>query len=536
MASLTLLTALFAASSLALPQTTTPDHQNPTATVDNGVVIGTTTSIPDSETTVNQFLGIPFGANPIRFSAPEPAKPWDTPYDASRYQPSCFMQFNYPEAKRNRTIKTFATPGPPAGTSEDCLNLNIYAPAGSNAGSKPVAFWIHGGSFLHGSGSLPYYDGSKMAGHEDIIVVTINYRTNIFGFPTTYDLPEGKWNVGFLDQRLALQWVQDNIAAFGGDPKKVTIFGESAGAGSVDDLITAPPKPLPFRAAILQSGTANTNVTPSGAWEHATKLAKCDKGKFDEVLECMRIVPATELKDIIERAALDFKPISDKGVTLANFPRDIRLQSRKTNNIMARVPVMLGSTADEARLEDFMNVTIEQALSAWLPNVTTKQADLLKMYYPIGGPGITNEFDQVVRIATELGMQCPIRYTAEDFHSTGINTWRFMYNASFPNTEIFNGSGAYHSSEIPTLFGTYPEEGSTEFQGKLSRAMQRAWGQFIRDPQSGPGWGQIPHIGVFGGGVSPDKPGKAFEVFNSTLTEKRCIAFKDMLLKGKTEE
>jgi cholinesterase/carboxylesterase 2 len=107
------------------------------------------------------------------------------------------MKFNYPEERRNRTIEIFATPGPPAGTSEDCLNLNIYAPAGAKAGSKPVAFWIHGGSFSHGSGSLPYYEGSKMAGYEDLVVVTVNYRTNIFGFPETYDLPKGQWNLGW---------------------------------------------------------------------------------------------------------------------------------------------------------------------------------------------------------------------------------------------------------------------------------------------------------------------------------------------------
>jgi carboxylesterase type B len=195
MVSYTLLTAaLYAGATLALPQSQSPNI--PTATIDNGVVIGTSTSIPDSNNKVNQFLGIPFAEKPLRFSPPKPAKPWDTPYNATVYKPACIMKFNYPEERRNRIIEIFATPGPPAGTSEDCLNLNIYTPAGAKAGSKPVAFWIHGGSFSHGSGSLPYYDGSKMAGYEDIVVVTVNYRTNIFGFPETYDLPKGQWNLG----------------------------------------------------------------------------------------------------------------------------------------------------------------------------------------------------------------------------------------------------------------------------------------------------------------------------------------------------
>ncbi|KAF5625838.1 triacylglycerol lipase V precursor [Fusarium tjaetaba] len=538
MVSYKLLTVAFCTgATLALPQSKTASA--PTATIDNGIIIGTSTSIPDSKVEVNQFLGIPFAEKPIRFSAPKPAKPWDTPYNATVYKPACFMKFNYPEERRNQTIKIFATPGAPAGTSEDCLNLNIYTPAGAKAGSKPVAFWIHGGSFSHGSGSLPYYEGSKMAGYEDLVVVTVNYRTNIFGFPETYDLPKGQWNLGFLDQRLALSWVQDNIATFGGDPKKVTIFGESAGAGSVDDLLTAPPDPLPFRAAILQSGSASTNVTPTGSWNTATKLAGCENGDFDQVLECMREIPAAKLKDIIERGMLDFAPLSDDGVTLSNYPRDIRIQSKSKPKIMARVPVMLGTTADEARIPQFMDITVKDALKTLAPGISDFQVSLLKFLYPIGSPGINNEFDQVTRIATEIGMQCPIRYVAEDFAEADIKTWRYIYNASFANTEIFKGSGAYHSAEIPTLFGTFPEKGATEFQDKLSREMQKAWGEFIRGPENGPGWGQIPKVGVFGGGARPDiakEPVKTLDVRNANIIEPRCLIFKSIWEKGQTKD
>ncbi|KAF9775497.1 hypothetical protein IL306_006414 [Fusarium sp. DS 682] len=537
MVSFTFLTAaLYTGTAFALIQTNTPN--NPTATINNGIIIGTATSIPKFKTSVNRFLGIPFAEKPIRFSPPQPAKPWNSPYNATAYKPACIMKFNYPEERRNSTISIYATPGPPAGTSEDCLNLNIYAPTGAKVGSKPVAVWIHGGSFSHGSGSLPAYEGSKMAGYEDIVVVTINYRMNIFGFPETYDLPKGKWNLGYLDQRLALNWVQDNIAAFGGDPKKVTIFGESAGAGSVDDLITAPPDPIPFRAAILQSGSGSTNVTPTGSWKNATKLAGCDKSDFDKVLKCMREVPAEKLKDIVERGMLNFAPLSDDGVTRSNYPRDIRLKSKKNPKLMARVPIMLGTTADEARLPDFMNITVKDALRSLAPTISDFQASVLKLLYPIGSPGISNEFDQVTRMATEVGMQCPIRYVAEDFAETGIKTWRYIYDASFPNTEIFKGSGAYHSSEIPTLFDTFYKKGATNFQGKLSREMQKAWGKFIRDPTSGPGWGQVPKIGIFGDGIRPDsdkKPKKALKVVNANILEPRCLMFKGNWEKGQTK-
>ncbi|EEU44833.1 uncharacterized protein NECHADRAFT_49338 [Fusarium vanettenii 77-13-4] len=532
-----LVAALRAASALAIPHQRGSD--SPTAVIDTGDVIGTTTSIPDSKVTVNKFLGIPFAEAPVRFAPPEPAKSWSKPYDASKHKPACVPKFNYPEDKRNESIKIWYTPPPPAGDSEDCLNINVFAPAGSKPGSKAVAFWIYGGSFHHGSGSLPLYDGSKMAGYEDIIVVTFNYRNNIFGFPETSDLPKGELNPGFLDQRLALDWVRRNIKAFGGDPEKVTIFGESAGAAGVDALLTAPPDPLPFRGAIIQSGTAKTSLTPSGSWVNATEKAGCKKGNFDETLKCMRELPADKLRDVVERAALTFMPLADDGVTQANYPRGQRLKSEEEPKSMARVPILIGTTAEEGRLPELKEITLEEALSHFASGITPAQIWLLRSLYPIGSPGINNEFDQITTIVTEIGAQCPTKFMADEFSSVGIKTRRFIYNASFENTEIFKGSGAYHAAELSTLFGSFPKKGATEYQDKLSRVMQKAWADFVKDPEEGPGWDEVPKVGVLGDGVRPDgdtKGGDGLEVIKPTLLDLRCHLYKNMWEESNPEE
>jgi carboxylesterase type B len=148
----------------------------PSATLDSGVVIGTTTTLPSSPITVNKFLGIPFAAPPVRFSPPVSPAPWSKPLDTSANKPSCIQQFNYPAASRNFTIGLFDTPGPPAGESEDCLYINVYAPAGGKG--KTVMFWIYGGNLQFGSNSILEYDGSSFVANQDVIIVAPNYRTN----------------------------------------------------------------------------------------------------------------------------------------------------------------------------------------------------------------------------------------------------------------------------------------------------------------------------------------------------------------------
>ncbi|KAF7555265.1 hypothetical protein G7Z17_g2310 [Cylindrodendrum hubeiense] len=455
----------------------------PSATIDAGIIVGTTTLLPSS--TVNKFLGIPFGAPPVRFSPPQPPAPWQSVYDASEYKPACIQQFNYPDAARNATIKWFSTPGPPAGESEDCLNLNVFAPASGGEDSKAVLFWIFGGAFNFGTGSLPLYDGSSFATDHDVVVVTINYRNNVFGFPGSPDLAESEKNLGWLDQRLALNWVQTNIASFGGDPARVTIMGESSGAGGVDALLTAPPHPVPFHAAIMQSGQATiigSNNNTATSWNLLAKAVNCSS----DDLECVRDIPPLKLKHVMETLNLAFGPVKDGGVTWANTPRKRRLTSTEKKSLIARVPVLIGSNADEGRTYAFGYKDAEEFIGVTFPGASKEARQTLLGAYALGTPGISNEYDRVASIFSEFSFQCPAKFVGDESAAVGINTWRYYYNASFPNSEIFQGSGAYHSAEIAPIFGTFPKPGATDLQVNAATLARTAREAIAKSSQKGP--------------------------------------------------
>ncbi|PFH62232.1 hypothetical protein XA68_14511 [Ophiocordyceps unilateralis] len=292
--------------------------ERPVVTLSSGPVAGIASD------SVKRFLGLPFAAPPVRFAPPLPAEPWEGIYDGSKSKPACVQKFRLPEDARERTMRWFNAPPPPAGESEDCLYLDIYTPADAVEGSnKAVMFWLFGGGFSFGSGSLPLYDGSSFARNQDIIIVSINYRTNIFGFPGSPELPISEQNLGtplplrFLDQRLALDWVRKNIHAFGGDPERITLFGESAGSGGVEVLVTNPPDPVPFAAAIMQSGQGSialkNNTNSARSWASIIKNTNCDQE--GSPLACVRSLPAARLKSIMESTALSFFPIYDGGAT-----------------------------------------------------------------------------------------------------------------------------------------------------------------------------------------------------------------------------
>ncbi|PLB52302.1 putative carboxylesterase hlo [Aspergillus steynii IBT 23096] len=501
----------------------------PTAVLDSGAIVGTTTSLPSSTAVVKQYLGIPFGAPPVRFSPPRPVPRWSGFRNATTWGPACIQEMN----KASKDHYDMAGIGDPlGGESEDCLNLNVFTPADASVGSKPVLVWIYGGGFINGGSALPIYDGTSFATNQDVVVVTFNYRTNVFGFPGG-GVPQGQKNLGFLDQRLALDWVQRNIASLGGDPLQVTIMGESAGGGSVDALVTSPPDPLPFRAAIMESNQAsivapldNKEQMYPQSWKTFLNLTHCPT---DGAIECLRKLPAQKIKKILDTSGLPFGPLPDGGVTLSNTPREDRLHSTEGNSTIVRVPVLFGNNADEAKPYVVGANDTRKALEGI---GLGKLADTLIKAYPLGQPsGTHTENDRISLIANDLGVHCPMKFYADDNIKVNIPAWRYLFNASFPNSELFPGSGAYHMAEIRLVFGTYEKKGATGFQAKVSHAIQTAWADFAKDPFQGPGWEEAPTVGVFGDGVKVgmDPEGKkALRAVSSTDMDRRCHLYESI--------
>ncbi|KFZ11966.1 hypothetical protein V502_07329 [Pseudogymnoascus sp. VKM F-4520 (FW-2644)] len=470
---------------------------NPTVTIAPGVVIGTTKVIASATaatTTVYNYLGIPFAVPPTatrRFAPPEKPTAWTSPLEAKSLPPACMQQFIYPKSTSDFLQKTFNNPGsPPPGESEDCLYLNVYAPvAASLSNKKAVLFWIFGGNLHFGTGSLLQYDGSSFAGFQDVVVVTFNYRTNVFGFSGSPEIPKGQQNSGFLDQRMALQWVQDNIAQFGGDPTRVTIFGESAGGVSVKQLLAQPPSPLPFHAAIMESEQAVLPGTALASYNALLRKYNC----YDETspIACLQKVSATTLKALIMENDYFFNPVNDH----VTFTSDVRpnLQSRS----FAKVPFFMGTNADEGRVFaaaagfDNSSATIQQVASIFLPGLPLLQKALVAFYTPF--------FDDVFLFAstvlTDLGFLCTTSSLSTYAAARGYTVWRYYYNAAFPNLSTFPNAGAYHTSEIPQVFGTYPLKNqlgsATPDQEGLSKYMQTTWANFAKNPSAGPGWPAI---------------------------------------------
>lgn len=292
--------------------------------LDTGRISGTATGAPD----VRVFKGIPYAAPPtgdLRWRAPKPAEHWDGVRKADEFGPVCMQ-------------------GGKQKMSEDCLYLNVWTGAQSASEKRPVMFWIYGGGYYTGSGSQPMYDGEALA-KKGAVVVTFNYRLGAFGFFSHPELTKesdrrGAANFGVMDSIAALHWVQKNIARFGGDPKRVTIFGESAGAGMVANLLAIPQaKGLFVRAIGESSAWATTKVEPlptlAEAEMQGEKIADAVGAKS---LAELRAAPA----EAIQKAGRGTGPVVD-GWLIPEDPGKVFTAGKQTD-----VPVLTGSNRDES--------------------------------------------------------------------------------------------------------------------------------------------------------------------------------------------
>ncbi len=302
---------------------------------------------------VLQFRGIPY-ARAGRFRAPERVAPWPDVRDATQFGPI---------APQPPTVAGAFGAGRPGGGSEDCLVLNVFTPAQHLDGARPVLVWIHGGGFTGGSGNVPWYDGTNLAADGDVVVVTINYRLGALGFLHLAHLhPElaGSGANGIRDQVTALEWVRDNIAAFGGDPGRVTVFGESAGGMSVGTLLGTPAAAGLFHGAIAQSGacanvsTVDSAIAVTDRFLAALGVAAGDldallAAPVDDVLDAQaaidpRVTAAARPPEGARAGLLTYQPVVD-GTVLPRPPLDaVRAGSA------AGIPLVAGSTAEEWNL------------------------------------------------------------------------------------------------------------------------------------------------------------------------------------------
>ncbi|NVB41733.1 carboxylesterase family protein [Pseudenhygromyxa sp. WMMC2535] len=432
---------------------------------------------------VRTFLGIPYAAAPVgalRFAPTEAHPGWSDPLVAKTFASVC------PQLDTSGDTEVFVG-------DEDCLYLNVWAPEGGE--DLPVMVWIHGGAFLIGAGSDPIYDGATLAKTQDVVVVTINYRLGSLGFLATPELlaESGTGNFGMLDQIAALEWVQANIAAFGGDPGRVTIAGQSAGGESVLNLLGSPRADGLYQGAIIQSGgDARDRVSPGDANPDMDPLAlgadlleTLGCGAAEEPLACLRGVTSEAIISA-QGAIAGLGDLSAGGPFLDGELIPEQPFERIANGESPAVPLMIGFTAEEAgTLPEYIPIESEAVYAVLLEAIYPGLSEAIMAIYSV------EEFGDPSRaMAALLGDQtfvCGALAMADAAPAP-----RYVYRFSHTLTGEGGQYGAFHAIELPYEFGNldtlaYDAEATADDEA-VSAVMLDAWGRFVREGAPGEDW------------------------------------------------
>ncbi|MEO7555084.1 MAG: carboxylesterase/lipase family protein [Acidimicrobiales bacterium] len=419
-----------------------------------------------------QFRGIRY-ATAARFGPPEPAELNAGVLDATAFGPI---------APQNHSPLETMLGAQQMDSGEDCLYLNVFTPAPDDD-ARPVLVWIHGGGFTAGTGSISWYDGSRLVAAGDVVVVTINYRLGALGFLAVDGIP-GSGCAGLGDQIAALRWVRDNIAAFGGDPARVTVFGESAGAMSIGSLLAAPAAAGLFTNAILQSGTGEFVHTAESAAEITAAmidaLGSRDSGvlldaSVDQILAAQQTVD--NRRQLSTNQFLPFMPVVD-GVVLDRRPIDaVRAGAA------AGIRVLAGTTSDEWNLFHVMERASgefdEAKLNRRLDAVLGDRASDLVALYRADRPDATVD-DLWCAIATDWVFRMPAVRLLEAQSTHQPDTW--AYEMTLRSTALGGQLGACHALDVPFVFDNLDRPGVDLLLGGIDDAavalgstMSRAW-------------------------------------------------------------
>lgn len=455
---------------------------------------------------VHAFLGVPYAAPPVgrlRYTAPQRPAPWQGERDATRYGQVCIQQ------QMPGIFGVIGSPKNPAG--DDCLNLNVWTPA-PGASGLPVLVWIHGGAFYAGSGMDPAYDGSAFA-RDGVVCVTINYRLGAQGFCHLADhfaeLGESG-NAGLLDQVAALAWVQENIAAFGGDPARVTIAGESAGGMSIATLLATPRARGLFRRAIPQSGAGHNGLsarTASMIAGHLLEMLGVKRGDLGALLDVSpeRVIEAqAKLGDELTttRNPERFGEAAASAMLLQpTFGTDVlpkRPIDAITEGSAAGIDVMVGTTAEEALLfiVDFKDMFNEPLVEATLDQVMRPAGrsgrDVLALYRK-NRPG-AQPHELAAAAETDRMFRIPAVRLADAQAAHHPSTW--LYQFAWRSTAGAGDYGACHFLDVPFVFDQLDNDQARGIAGAppqaLADVVHATWVAFVTNGDPGhaslPAW------------------------------------------------